>query len=74
MESISRRQLCLLLAGAPLLAAAGSLGRTARADTASDLAAAEDQQAQVQAQIDDIAAQQSELSLELDSTMGAIED
>ena len=72
MESISRRQMCLLLACLPL-AAAGPLGRTARADTASDLAAAEDQQAQVQAQIDDIAAQQSELSLELDSTMGAIE-
>ena len=73
MESISRRQMCLLLAGVPLLAAAGARGRAARADTASDLAAAQDQQAQVQAQIDDIAAQQSQLSLELDSTMGAIE-
>ena len=93
---LSRRQACLLLAGAPLLAsgfvralaasgvgvgagaigAAGGLGTgvaLAEEGTAAALASAQEQYAQVQAQIDDLAAQQQQLSIDLDATLSAME-
>lgn len=72
MESISRRSACLLLALAPL-----SLGAAVRAHaeeaTAAALAAAQEQYAAVQVQIDELAARHESLSIELAGTLDAME-
>lgn len=78
MQTLSRRQACLFIGLAPLLAA-GTLGslaaRPAKATEATEaaLASAQEQYAAVQAQIDDLAAQQESLSLELQNTLNAME-
>ncbi len=78
MEALSRRQACLLMGIAPLLAAgtfggllAGRAGATEATQAA--LASAQEQYNAVQAQIDDLAARQEALSLELQSTLDAME-
>ena len=78
MEALSRRQACLLMGIAPLLAAGtfgGLLARPAAATEATEaaLASAQEQYAAVQAQIDNLAAQQEALSLELQNTLNAME-
>ena len=71
MESISRRTACLLLALAPLTL--GAPRAHAEEATAAALAAAEEQYAAVQMQIDELAARHESLSLELAWTLDAME-
>ena len=78
MEALSRRQACLLMGIAPLLAAGtfgGLLAHPAAATEATEaaLASAQEQYAAVQAQIDNLAAQQEALSLDLQATLNAME-
>lgn len=77
-RGVTRRQACLALL-APLAAAgACALSRTPEAARASEataqaLASAQERYAQVQAQIDDLAWQQEQLSIELSGTLDAME-
>ena len=80
-RGLSRRRACLVLGGAPILAAADLVlggasrvrGAQAEEATAAALASAEEQYAAVQAQIDDLAWQQEQLSGELSDTLDAME-
>ncbi len=81
MDTISRRQACVLLGAASLasVAAAGkaltSAVSTAQAEeaTLAALGAAQEQYAAVQAQIDQLAAEAEALNIELSNTLDAIE-
>ena len=70
LTSARPHALARLLSPARLLAPRSAL---AEEGTAAALASAQEQQAQVQAQIDDIAAQQTALSQELDATLSSME-
>ena len=83
-RSLSRRRALLLFGAAPLVAAgvvhrlvspldSGARVAVAEEATAAALSSAQERYAQVQAQIDDLAWQQQQLSIELDATLSAIE-